>query len=145
MPTWNNYQLEWNDDASLQAFLRSPACYLQCLKVFGFQDINRPGALFTVISSIAISSFSTGRMVTIFTLSFTYPASKENCQEIIQLQGLWVNKSLSRLGIRFHQAWVQGPQMGYNGQLVEKAVVVQAWPNTQPLTLFSAGDKDEWT
>ncbi|ESZ90053.1 hypothetical protein SBOR_9567 [Sclerotinia borealis F-4128] len=130
----------WDDDTSLKAFLESPA-YPQYLQAFGIHDSHTPGALFTVSPSFLMPRFGLGRRVTTFIFSFTYPASEENRCDLIGMQGLLVDRSLSRLGIRCRQVWVREPQIGGHGQLVEKGVVVQSWRDAE---MHEAVDKYIW-
>ncbi|EMR89791.1 hypothetical protein BcDW1_1580 [Botrytis cinerea BcDW1] len=67
-----------------------------------------------------------GEGVTVFTHSFECPATEQNRHNVRDAQGLLVNR-----------------RFGDHGQLVEKGVAVQAWPNTEPPIIFEAVDQDE--
>ncbi|KAM3150649.1 hypothetical protein ABEW05_008999 [Botrytis cinerea] len=84
-----------------------------------------------------------GEGVTVFTHSFECPATEQNRHNVRDAQGLLVNRRFGTLGIPCQHAWIREPHTGDHGQLVEKGVAVQAWPNTEPPIIFEAVDQDE--
>ncbi|TGO62801.1 hypothetical protein BCON_0017g00420 [Botryotinia convoluta] len=118
------FAIEWEDDASFKAFMESPA-YPLYLRGFGIHDSHIPNA-----------------MVSLFP-SFDYPATEQNRHDVRDAQGLLVSRRFARFGIRCHHSWIREPQTVDHGQLVEKGVVVQAWPNKEPPVLYEAVDQDE--
>lgn len=77
-----------------------------------------------------------GEGVTVFTHSFECPATEQNRHNVRDAQGLLVNRRFGTLGIPCQHAWIREPHTGDHGQLVEKGVAVQAWPNTEPPIIF---------
>ncbi|KAM0194539.1 hypothetical protein ACHAPC_001013 [Botrytis cinerea] len=70
-------------------------------------------------------------------------ATEQNRHNVRDAQGLLVNRRFGTLGIPCQHAWIREPHTGDHGQLVEKGVAVQAWPNTEPPIIFEAVDQDE--
>jgi hypothetical protein len=115
--------------------------------VFGFQDASTPGALFSTYPSIRFNESSW--KVTIFTYSFAYPVPEENRHILGRVGGLQISRdfTLSRLGYHSFSGWIREPQTGEHGQLVEKRMVLQSWPDTGDilaLDIQEAVSNDEW-
>ncbi|PQE07698.1 hypothetical protein CJF31_00007497 [Rutstroemia sp. NJR-2017a BVV2] len=142
----------------LEGLVKSPGFdYSVCLRnihdaedtifVFGFQDASTPGAFFSVNPAISIWDLS--EKVTMFTYSFTYPVPEENRDILYRLGGLEINPEFttSKFGPRPSRGWIREPQTGEHGQLVEKGMILQSWPDTgQELVpdIQEAVSKDEW-
>ncbi|KAF7881002.1 uncharacterized protein EAF02_006893 [Botrytis sinoallii] len=136
------FAIEWEDDASFKAFMKSPA-YPLYLRGFGIRDSQTPDAMVSLFPSFDVCTFSPGGRVTVFIHSFKYPATEQNRHDVRDAQGLLISRRFGTLGVPCQHVWIRQPQMGDDRQLVEKGVVVQAWPNTEPPVIFEAVDQDE--
>ncbi|TEY33900.1 hypothetical protein BOTCAL_0655g00030 [Botryotinia calthae] len=136
------FVIEREDDASFKAFLESPA-YPLYLRGFGIWDSHTPDAMVSLCPSFDACTFSPGARVTVFTYSFTCPATEQTRCDMMHAQGLRVSERIEKLGIHCQRAWIREPQIGDDGLMVEKGVVLQAWPNTELPVYFEAVDQDE--